>query len=122
MVANVSVFVDPAGNVRELPNYIGRRWMVASKLQTMCRQGCVWHYRSVAIGTVLDFAGWAGIDHDEPFAGFTSPDMPGWVVYLPPRKLGQWCREIDPPWKEQKGQAVKVKVRIAGDDCDGEEE
>lgn len=99
-----------------LPNCIGRRWMVSAPLQTMCRQGGVWHYRPVAIGTVLDFAGWAGLDRSEPFAGFTSPDLPGWTVYLPPGKLGKWCREIDAP---EPVKAEAVKVRIADAECEG---
>lgn len=111
MVANVQAFVDPAGKLRELPNLIGRRWQAREPFQTMCRRGPVWHFRDIDMGTVLEFAGWAGLQRSEPFAGFTSPDLPGWTVYLPPGKLAKWCRELEPE---------VVKVRIA-DECESGE-
>lgn len=97
MVCNVAAFVTARGKLRVMPNYCGSRWEVVSTIVTACRNGSKWVYgHPVPLGTVLEFAGWAGTDRDEPFAGFTSPDMPGWTVYLPPAKLGEWCRQIEP--------------------------
>lgn len=111
MVCNIQAFVDPAGRVRELPNYIGRSWQTTRPIITLLRQGACWKYgEPVSMGTVLMFSGWSGLDRTEPLASFVSADMPGVIVFLPPSKLKEWCREVVDAELVEVSEVVKVRV------------
>ena len=116
MVCSVHAFVDPAGKLRELPNYVGRSWQTKVPVITLCRKGNCWLYGEyVDMGVTLNFAGWSGLDRSEPLASFTSKELPGLIVFLPPSKLEQWCREL---LVEETGEPVKVRI---ADECESGE-
>ncbi len=104
-----------ASPTHDLPNYCGRRWQTTQPVITLVRRGDCWMYGEyVDMGVTLEFCGWAGLDRAEPMASFTSDDLPGLIVFLPPSKLGQWCRELT------RQESDPVKVRIVGGGCDSE--
>ena len=122
MVCSVHAFVDPAGKLRELPNYVGRSFITVAPICTLTRVDADWSYCvTIDMGTVLAFVGWSGLDRTEPLAGFISDDLPGVLIYMPPSLLKAACAElIDAELIGEKSSEQPVKVRIA-DECESGE-
>jgi hypothetical protein len=118
MVANARTFTSPANKLRELPNYAGRKFVTRGPVCTLTRVCDQWSYcYTIDMGTVLQFTGWAGLDRDEPMAGFVSDDLPGMLILMPPSLLKKACSELVEAKLVQ-----PVKVRIVDECGEGEGE